>query len=328
MTKTLPNVSILTIGEARGHNLFIDEQSLQQALAVAQAMGKIKVTNGHGATQVGDILGFVTNFKIVGNRLLGDLSLLDSEKATQVSDLAGIMPDQFGLSLTFSGVPEEREGRRLARVTEIYDVSVVLQPAANAALFSAFTRLPVDTFRQCMTKDNVRANLSAAAPVAAPEPPPSTALAHTDDHDCDKEPTLRDVISRLDTVLSLLQAKEKKDEELATAELAHTPEHTGDKAADKDEDEDDKEPTLRDIISKLNTLLGYMEDKKKDEEMATAPSAKNSELSRKIQMDSAGAAAVPAPQPDSKLSRLEILNQFNQEKSPVKRVALLRKLGV
>jgi hypothetical protein len=57
MATQLKNVSILTIGEAKGHNLYVDETSLQEALAVAQSMGRIKVTNGHGATQVMDILG-------------------------------------------------------------------------------------------------------------------------------------------------------------------------------------------------------------------------------------------------------------------------------
>ena len=101
MATKLKNVSILTAGEAKGHNLLIDETSLQQALAVAQSMGRIKVTNGHGAQQVMDILGYVENFKIQGNRLLGDLTLLDNDKASYVASLANIMPDQFGLSLTF-----------------------------------------------------------------------------------------------------------------------------------------------------------------------------------------------------------------------------------
>ena len=108
MATKLKNVSILTAGEAKGHNLLIDETSLQQALAVAQSMGRIKVTNGHGAQQVMDILGYVENFRIEGSRLLGDLTLLNSDKADYVANLAGLMPDQFGLSLTFSGVPEDR----------------------------------------------------------------------------------------------------------------------------------------------------------------------------------------------------------------------------
>ncbi|NBT33707.1 MAG: hypothetical protein EBT13_17895, partial [Rhodobacteraceae bacterium] len=171
MATKLNNVSILTAGEAKGHNLLIDETSLQQALAVAQSMGRIKVTNGHGAQQVMDILGYVENFRIEGRRLMGDLTLLNSEKADYVANLAGLMPDQFGLSLTFSGVPEDRAGERFARVTEIYDVSVVTQPAANpAGMFSAFSRLPVDTFSKPQMDTPIveakKEELSAPAPVA------------------------------------------------------------------------------------------------------------------------------------------------------------------
>jgi hypothetical protein len=165
MATQLKNVSILTIGEAKGHNLYVDETSLQEALTVAQSMGRIKVTNGHGATQVMDILGYVENFKIEGQRLLGDLTLLDSEKANYVRSLAETMPDQFGLSITFSGMPREIDGRRFASVTEIYDVSVVVTPAANASLFTAFSALPVDRLQQAMDSKNpaVEAKLEAAA---------------------------------------------------------------------------------------------------------------------------------------------------------------------
>jgi hypothetical protein len=165
MATQLKNVSILTIGEAKGHNLYVDETSLQEALTVAQSMGRIKVTNGHGATQVMDILGYVENFKIESQRLLGDLTLLDSEKANYVRSLAETMPDQFGLSITFSGVPREIDGRRFASVTEIYDVSVVVTPAANASLFTAFSALPVDRLQQAMDSKNpaVEAKLEAAA---------------------------------------------------------------------------------------------------------------------------------------------------------------------
>jgi hypothetical protein len=175
MATQLKNVSILTIGEAKGHNLYVDETSLQEALTVAQSMGRIKVTNGHGATQVMDILGYVENFKIEGQRLLGDLTLLDSEKANYVRDLAQTMPDQFGLSITFSGVPREIDGRRFASVTEIYDVSVVVTPAANASLFTAFSALPVDKLNQAMantaTVEETKIEASAPAAPAAPAAP-------------------------------------------------------------------------------------------------------------------------------------------------------------
>ena len=292
MATKLRNVSILTAGQAKGHNLIIDETSLVQALAVAQSMGRIKVTNGHGAQQVMDILGYVENFRIDGNRLLADLNLLNSDKADYVADLAGLMPDQFGLSLTFSGVPEEREGQRFARVTEIYDVSVVTQPAANpAGMFSAFAALPVDTFQKAMTETkSAKVELTAAAPVAEPEPEPAPAPAR------------------------------------APVALAETPAAP----ADEDKKDEEKEPTMRDVVNLLNQLLGYMKDD--EEEDLTAPVEAAAQVTpatlQRIEKDAAGAAPVPLPHGDTRLSRAEILTQFNQEKDALKRTALLRKLGL
>lgn len=308
MATKLKNVSILTAGEAKGHNLLIDETSLQQALAVAQSMGRIKVTNGHGAQQVMDILGYVENFRIEGSRLLGDLTLLNSEKADYVANLAGLMPDQFGLSLTFSGVPEDRAGERFARVTEIYDVSVVTQPAANpAGMFSAFSRLPVDTFSKPQMDTPVveakKEELSAPAPAA-----------------------------EIKTETPALAPVEAPKAELAETPAAPAP-AVETKAA---------EPTLGDIAAMLAELLGYMKkDEAEDivEDMAAtkAPEAPavveaaaktEPETLSRIEKDAAGAAPVPAQHADSRLSRTEILNQFNQETNPAKRVELLRKLGV
>lgn len=317
MATKLNNVSILTAGEAKGHNLLIDDTSLQQALAVAQSMGRIKVTNGHGAQQVMDILGYVENFKIQGNRLLGDLTLLDNDKASYVASLANIMPDQFGLSLTFSGVPEDKEdGYRYARVTEIYDVSVVTTPAANpAGMFSAFSRLPVDTFSKPQmdtpiveTKkeelsapapaSEIKAETQAVAVTEAPkaelaEAPVVEALAPAVETKA-AEPTMGDIAAMLAEVIAYL----KKDEAEDVAEMPEMP--TEDMSAKPEE----------------------------KAELAAKPSEEKTEFTQKVEKDAAGAAPVPAQHADAKLSRAEILTQFNQEQSPAKRVALLRKLGV
>jgi hypothetical protein len=304
MATKLRNVSILTAGEAKGHNLLIDETTLVQALQVAQTMGRIKVTNGHGAQQVMDILGFVDNFHIEGDRLLGDLTLLSSEKANYVASLAAAMPDQFGLSLTFSGVPDDVRGERYARVTEIYDVSVVATPAANASLFSAFSRLPVDTFSKTQMETPVvevkKEELSESAPAvetiaATPAPAPV----------------------------------EAPKAELAEAPMAEV------KAA---------EPTIADLVAmigSLNAKLDTLMDLQKQDiageqseavaestEMAAKPEAEKTEFTQKVERDAAGAAPVPAQTTDAKLSRAEILNQFNEEQDPLKRTTLLRKLGL
>jgi len=297
MANKLPSVSILTVGEAKGHDLLIDQTSLEQALDVAQTMKRIKVTMGHGA-QVDGILGYIDGFVIKGDRLMGDLTLFSTTQAQFVQQLAKELPEGFGLSLTFSGVPDEVGGNRYARVSEIYDISVVSAPAANpAGMFSAFT--PVDIKNLQMIETPVVEKIEAApvveiistpevapvvaalaeVPAATPDAPVETKAA---------EPTLVDIAAMLTEVLALMKA---------------------DVASDVSE-----EPAMD-----MNKKEGY--------DMAAVIDQKNVITLEKAKTDSAGAEPIPAESAQP-VGRGEILNQFNQEKDGSKRVKLLRKLGL
>ena len=290
MANKLPSVSILTVGEAKGHDLLIDQTSLEQALAVAQTMKRIKVTMGHGA-QVDGILGYIDSFVIKGDRLMGDLTLFSTTQAQFVQHLAKELPEGFGLSLTFSGVPAEVGGNRYARVSEIYDISVVSSPAANpAGMFSAFTAVDIKNLQ--METAPVVEKIEAApvveiiatpevapvvaalaeAPAATPEAPVETKAA---------EPTLVDIAAMLTELLGLIKTKE---------------------------------PAMD-----MNKKEGY--------DMAAVIDQKNVITLEKAKTDSAGAEPIPAESAQP-VGRGEILNQFNQEKDGSKRVALLRKLGL
>ena len=290
MANKLPSVSILTVGEAKGHDLLIDQTSLEQALAVAQTMKRIKVTMGHGA-QVDGILGYIDSFVIKGDRLMGDLTLFSTTQAQFVQHLATVLPEGFGLSLTFSGVPAEVGGNRYARVSEIYDISVVSTPAANpAGMFSAFTAVDIKNLQ--METAPVVEKIEAApvveiiatpevapvvaalaeAPAATPEAPVETKAA---------EPTLVDIAAMLTVLLGLIKTKV---------------------------------PAMD-----MNKKEGY--------DMAAVIDQKNVITLEKAKTDSAGAEPIPAESAQP-VGRGEILNQFNQEKDGSKRVALLRKLGL
>lgn len=135
---TILGVSVITLGTARGHGLFIDSTTLEQVrdcAATYKGGVKVKVDHDGGA---GDIAGFLTNFRIEGQKLLADLQLLaTSPHRAYVLELAAKIPDTFGLSINFSGVPEVRDGKRFARCAEIYSVDLVDEPAANpSGLFS------------------------------------------------------------------------------------------------------------------------------------------------------------------------------------------------
>jgi hypothetical protein len=297
MANKLPSVSILTVGEAKGHDLLIDQTSLEQALAVAQTMKRIKVTMGHGA-QVDGILGYIDGFVIKGDRLMGDLTLFSTTQAQFVQHLATVLPEGFGLSLTFSGVPAEVGGSRYARVSEIYDISVVSTPAANpAGMFSAFTAVDIKNLQ--METSPVVEKIKAAPVVeviATPEVAPVVAAlaeapAATPDAPVEvkaAEPTLADVVAMLTELLVLAKA---------------------DNAAEVTE-----EPAM-DMAKKE----GYA--------MAAVIDQKNVITLEKAKTDSAGAEPIPAESAQP-VGRGEILNQFNQEKDDSKRVKLLRKLGL
>lgn len=303
MANKLSNVSILTVGEARGHNLLIDQTSLQQALSVAQSMKRIKVTMGHGAPVTG-ILGYMDGFKIEGERLLGDLTLFNTNEAQFVQHLAQVLPEGFGMSLTFSGVPEVINGDRFARVTEIYDCSIVSEPAANpAGMFSAFCAVDMKKLQMKDASVEVKKELSepavAVAPiveapaVVAPVETPKSELAEAAaEKPMDKpeekmaEPTLSDIAAMLTEVLALMKAD-------AISDVVETPEMAAELSAKPEEKTDEKAVT---------TL-------------------------EKAKADAAGAVAVPA-ETSQPLGRAEILNQFNAETSPARRSELLRKLGL
>jgi len=310
MANKLSNVSILTIGEAKGHNLLIDQKSLEQALEVANSMKRIKVTMGHGA-EVSGILGYIDGFRIEGERLMGDLTLFNTNEAQFVQHLAQVLPEGFGLSLTFSGVPEEIGGDRFARVTEIYDISVVSTPAANpAGMFSAFTA--VDMKKLQMNEASVEVKKEEIAPavvaeVAAPsvEAPVVEVKAELAEMPADKpadkpeekmaEPTLTDIAGMLAELLALMKAD-------ATQDVTEAPEAPAEDMA--------KKPMPSEMSAKS--------DDKADKAVTTLEKAK---------ADAAGAVAVPA-ESSQPLGRAEILNQFNAEKSPARRSELLRKLGL
>ena len=307
MANKLSNVSILTVGEAKGHNLLIDQTSLEQALAVALSMKRIKVTMGHGA-EVSGILGYIDGFKIEGDRLMGDLTLFNTNEAQFVQHLANVLPEGFGLSLTFSGVPEQIAGDRFARVSEIYDISVVSTPAANpAGMFSAFTAVDIKKLQMNEAPVEVKKELSEPAVVAAPAPEapavetpavveaPKAELAEMPaDKPAEKmaEPTLIDIAAMLTEVLALIKADVASD-------VVEAPEMPSEDMAKKE-------------------MSAKTEEKANEKAVTTLEKAK---------ADAAGAVAVPA-ESSQPLGRAEILNQFNAEKNPTRRSELLRKLGL
>jgi len=150
----IEGVSIISVGEAKGHGLFVDDITLQEVKACAESFaGGVKVNLDHGAG-IKDIVGFCDNFRIIGEKLVADLNLLETaEKRAYVLEIAERMPDTFGISIAFSGPVREKDGRSFASCTELYSADLVQTPAANPTGLFNFTEKSVDTSAKQMDDD-------------------------------------------------------------------------------------------------------------------------------------------------------------------------------
>ena len=162
---TITGVSVITVGEAKGHGMLIDAQTLLQVKEAAETYsGGLKVKTDH-YTGFNEIVGTLKNFVIDGDQLRADLYLLKNHDATpRILEMAELMPDTFGLSISFSGEHEEQEGGVVfARCSEIYSADLVDAPAANpTGLFSA----KVDSGKKAMDEKQFAEALAAAlAPI-------------------------------------------------------------------------------------------------------------------------------------------------------------------
>jgi hypothetical protein len=138
-------VSVITLGVARGHDLIIDQTTLEQVVAAAKDYEngvKVKVDHGSG---VFSIVGSVKDLRIEGDRVKGDLYLLKTaEKKQHILELARELPDTFGLSVSINGMHETKGGKTFARCNRIRSCDIVTDPAANPdGLLSE--RVEVDT---------------------------------------------------------------------------------------------------------------------------------------------------------------------------------------
>ncbi len=135
----IKGVSVITSGiTARGHDLEVDKTTLVQMFECAKAKGKVKTKWNHksGADSVN---GYLKNFSIVGDRLRADWHLMKKHSQyEQALELAVEMPEGIGLSASFAGEPELKNGRKFARCEELISTDLVADPAANPnGLFEA-----------------------------------------------------------------------------------------------------------------------------------------------------------------------------------------------
>ena len=153
-------ISVISTPEAKGHNLKIDEGSIQSFFDAVDGK-QIKAYNTHSNNEgVGDVIGIWENFRIEQSeeftKLLADFSALESwrknkeEEYESFFELAEKAPETFGVSAEFIGYgiqynedgeeieyDGESEGDVFARAKEVHAFSIVTEPASNpTGLFS------------------------------------------------------------------------------------------------------------------------------------------------------------------------------------------------
>jgi hypothetical protein len=132
-------VAVITGGvTARGHELEVDDVTLEQIAKCGQKKGRVQVKLNHRDPQaLQSICGYVTGFRKEGNKTVADWHLLKShDEFDALIERAERMPDCFGLSAAFTGPPKgerRKDGKKAARCEELLAVDCVPMPAANPA---------------------------------------------------------------------------------------------------------------------------------------------------------------------------------------------------
>ncbi len=137
----LGGVSILEVGEAKGHDLFVDKTSLETALKLmGSAKNGVKVKMNHGSG-LEAVVGFARNPRIEGDKLVADLRLLrNSPHYGLIKEMASEAPDQFGVSLAFVNESETINGKDYIRPQSIASADLVSSPAATNGLFEEMVK--------------------------------------------------------------------------------------------------------------------------------------------------------------------------------------------
>jgi hypothetical protein len=218
MSDIIEGVSVISVGEAKGHGLFVDAQTLREVKACAETYaGGVKVNLDHGAG-IKDIVGFCDNFRIIGDKLVADLNLLqNAERKDYVLEIAEKLPDTFGISIAFSGPVREIDGKRFASCEELYSADLVQTPAANPTGLFSFEAKAVDKNLTNMEDEKTQAE------------------------EIKDEIDISDILSRLSALETAFGDYKNKMEEMPEEKMA--------------EEKKDEETEMSKLSAKLDTII-------------------------------------------------------------------------
>jgi len=293
------SVSLISIGLAKGHDLYVDSRSLETLLDQLDGTRLPAYITHSGAIfedRLTREIGYFDNFNIEGDRLVGDFKAFesfrddDARTYNRLFEMAEKMPDRFGLSIVFSAtsvwstedgdVPSEEAPDNALfdypsiRVEEVSSADFVDSPAANErGLFSKIDTKPTNKMTKAelieLNKELEEQNKSLALSVT------------------ESEALLEELR------LSLKEDEEKEEDSLVEEEVVEVVEDSEEEVIEdsKEELEEDSEEELEDkkTLPDARPMEEQIEELEKDiaskleeiEELKSKLEEKDEDLSEK-----------------------------------------------
>ena len=241
----MSSVSILEVGEAKGHDLFVDAVSLSKALdlmKLAKNGTKVKMDHGSGLSAV---VAFARNPRIEGGKLVADLRLLrNSPHYGLIKEMASEAPDQFGVSLAFVNESETIDGKDYIRPQSIASADLVSSPAATNGLFEEMVK-----FMEKLGYVSGGKTIPAVSKEAVEEAPLDKKDKTNMDDQYKKD--VEDIKVRLE---ALEAAMKPKDEKMAEAPMDEVKEEAKDEGESVPQEK--KEEEMSEVVKKVLTEFG------------------------------------------------------------------------
>ena len=245
----MASVSILEVGEAKGHDLFVDAVSLSKALdlmKLAKNGTKVKMNHGSGLEAV---VGFARNPRIENNKLVADLRLLKSSPHySLIKEMASEAPDQFGVSLAFVNESEEIDGKNYIRPQSIASADLVSSPAATNGLFEEMVKF-MEKLGYVQGGKTIPSVVKEATEEAPLDKNDKTNMENNYMKDMDE------IKVRLAALEEAMKPKdEMKKEEMASDKPSETP--TPEISVEVEPSEDKKDEEMSEVVKKVLTEFG------------------------------------------------------------------------
>jgi len=265
----LGGVSILEVGEAKGHDLFVDRKSLEAALEIMKsAKNGVKVKMNHGSG-LDSVVAFARNPRIEGNKLVADLRLLrNSPHYGLIKEMAAEAPDQFGVSLAFVNESETINGKDYIRPQSIASADLVSSPAATNGLFEEMVKFMqkfAETQTKCSGGTIKMGYIAGGKPIPADLPEAQvegeglTKEENSMENKADYGKDIEDIKVRLAAIEDSMKPKNEKMAEAPVDEQAVAKEDKavaeGAKAEGESVDEE-KQEEMSEVVKKVLTEFG------------------------------------------------------------------------